>query len=341
MVVHAADADRVSVLRHGLRHRAGAADVHGLHRRLRNQPIDMRCLDTMARYLFYTFVIDFSLEMLDLIHRIYEAGESFQTPRLHGSYAAVSLADRAADRDSARLVPLALAGGDAGVPPCASRGGRLLYAVSGALTLIGIFAMRWNVVIGGQLFSKSFLGYTTYKMGFATREGLLPAIFLMILPFFILWGLDQVSAAMDNRGVRTAGGPPWRSIVMSWPPGSETEPGNFRSSAACGRARSSATVEPSPPQWNRSPQCRDAPARLMRSRMNPVEVDNFAPLFGWAFLGIAGAYLLPGITESGTIPGLLGAALGVVYAGWWLYLASRRAWERPLFSTVHGLTAAL
>ena len=24
--------------------------------------------------------------------------------------------------------------------------------------------MRWNVVIGGQLFSKSFLGYTTYKM---------------------------------------------------------------------------------------------------------------------------------------------------------------------------------
>ena len=36
--------------------------------------------------------------------------------------------------------------------------------------------MRWNVVIGGQLFSKSFLGYTTYKMEFATREGLLPAI---------------------------------------------------------------------------------------------------------------------------------------------------------------------
>ena len=54
------------------------------------------------------------------------------------------------------------------------------------LTLIGIFAMRWNVVIGGQLFSKSFLGYTTYKMGFATREGLLPAILLMLLPFGIL-----------------------------------------------------------------------------------------------------------------------------------------------------------
>jgi len=46
--------------------------------------------------------------------------------------------------------------------------------------------MRWNVVIGGQLFSKSFLGYTSYKMAFATREGLLAAIGLMLLPFAIL-----------------------------------------------------------------------------------------------------------------------------------------------------------
>ena len=43
--------------------------------------------------------------------------------------------------------------------------------------------MRWNVVIGGQLFSKSFLGYTTYKMEFATREGLFTAILLLALPF--------------------------------------------------------------------------------------------------------------------------------------------------------------
>jgi predicted membrane protein len=63
------------------------------------------------------------------------------------------------------------------------------YITAGTLTLVGIFAMRWNVVIGGQLFSKSFLGYTTYKMQFAAREGLLPAILLMILPFVILGGL--------------------------------------------------------------------------------------------------------------------------------------------------------
>ncbi|MCE5310705.1 MAG: hypothetical protein LLG20_23950, partial [Acidobacteriales bacterium] len=56
----------------------------------------------------------------------------------------------------------------------------------------GIFAMRWNVVIGGQLFSKSFLGYTTYKMEFATREGLFAAVLLMLLPFAILWVLVKL-----------------------------------------------------------------------------------------------------------------------------------------------------
>ena len=32
---------------------------------LRDVPTDMRCLDTIARYLLYSFIIDFSLEMLD------------------------------------------------------------------------------------------------------------------------------------------------------------------------------------------------------------------------------------------------------------------------------------
>src|SRR6476620_975514 len=46
--------------------------------RIRKTPVDMRCLDTVAQYLFYTFIVDFSLEMLDLIQRIYVADESFR-----------------------------------------------------------------------------------------------------------------------------------------------------------------------------------------------------------------------------------------------------------------------
>ena len=47
--------------------------------KLKKRPIDMRCVDTIAKYLFYTFVIDFTLEMLDLIHRTYESDESFRS----------------------------------------------------------------------------------------------------------------------------------------------------------------------------------------------------------------------------------------------------------------------
>lgn len=69
--------------------------------------------------------------------------------------------------------------------------------------------------------------------------------------------------------------------------------------------------------------------------------DSLVPLFGWGLLGVAGAYLLRALTEAGYVPGALGAGLGIVYAAWWLFLAAHRAAERPMFSIIHGLTAAL
>ena len=167
---------------------------------VRRTAIDMRCLDTVARYLFYAFVIDFSLEMLDLVHRIYEADESFKSldfmvkTRLFGSQILVQII-------LGTLLPLGLLA-LAQVVSLSDRARKGLYAVAGVLTLVGIFAMRWNVVIGGQLFSKSFLGYTVYKMDFATREGLLPAILLMVLPFVILAVLIRLLPPWPESGAR-------------------------------------------------------------------------------------------------------------------------------------------
>jgi Ni/Fe-hydrogenase subunit HybB-like protein len=151
--------------------------------KLRKTPIDMRCLDTIARYLFYTFVIDFTLEMLDLIHRTYEADESFRSldfmvhTRLWGSQVILQIL-------IGTLVPLSLLASTQ-LFRIREAVRRVMYVTSCACILVGIFAMRWNVVIGGQLFSKSFLGYTSYKLDFVTREGLLPAVALLLLPFAI------------------------------------------------------------------------------------------------------------------------------------------------------------
>jgi Ni/Fe-hydrogenase subunit HybB-like protein len=173
--------------------------------RLRGLAIDMRCVDTIARYLFYAFIIDFSLEMLDLVHRVYEADESFRTldfmvhTRLYLPHIVVQIV-------LGTLAPIALLALTQLVS-LTERARRGVYAVAGVLTLVGIFAMRWNVVIGGQLFSKSFLGYTTYKLEFATREGLLPAILLMLLPLAILWALVRLLPPWpdEDRGVVATG----------------------------------------------------------------------------------------------------------------------------------------
>ena len=164
---------------------------------LRHEPIDMRCVDTIAKYLFYVFLIDFSLEMLDLVHRIYEADESFRSldfmvhTKLYFSHIVLQIL-------IGTVLPLVLLASTQ-VLKLAPLVRKQLYVASGCLSLIGIFAMRWNVVIGGQLFSKSFLGYTTYKMGFVTREGLLTAIILTILPFFFLWALVKLLPPWPER----------------------------------------------------------------------------------------------------------------------------------------------
>jgi Ni/Fe-hydrogenase subunit HybB-like protein len=152
--------------------------------------VESACLDTVARYLFYAFVIDFSLEMLDLVHRIYEADESFKTldfmvrTRLYTSQIVLQIV-------VGTLLPLVVLAFTQ-VVRLRWEVRQRLYALAGVLTMVGIFAMRWNVVIGGQLFSKSFLGYTTYKLHFATREGLLPAVLLLLLPLVILFVLVKL-----------------------------------------------------------------------------------------------------------------------------------------------------
>jgi hypothetical protein len=84
---------------------------------------------------------------------------------------------------------------------------KLVYFVSAILIQIGIFATRWNVVIGGQMFSKSFRGLTTYKMEVTGLEGLLTALVLLVLPLVILAVLLKVFPAWETPGKQVAATP--------------------------------------------------------------------------------------------------------------------------------------
>ncbi len=163
----------------------------------RGRQVDMVCTDKLASFLFYAIVVDFSLEMLDFIHRLYEAEESIAIlSQLVESRLFISLIVLQILLGTiVPIVTLLL------VSPALRKGGflsispemrRILYLGTAVLIQIGIFSIRWNVVIGGQLFSKSFRGLTVYKLDLFGLEGLAMSMFLLILPLAILWTLVKL-----------------------------------------------------------------------------------------------------------------------------------------------------
>jgi Ni/Fe-hydrogenase subunit HybB-like protein len=164
----------------------------------RGQAIDMRCLDKMASFLFYAVIVDFSLEFLDFIHRLYESEESIKIlSELVINKLVISLL--VMQILLGMLTPLGIMV-SIKLLSLNDELRRLLYFVSVLLIQLGIFSTRWNVVIGGQMFSKSLMGLTTYKMEIMGLEGLLTALALLLLPFLVLAVLIKILPPWDTAG---------------------------------------------------------------------------------------------------------------------------------------------
>src|SRR5450759_605737 len=153
---------------------------------IRRKTVDMRCLDTMAMFLFYALVVDAVVEGLDVLHRGFAAEEGFavlQTMIREKLFYTLNIGQVGIGT----LVPLLMLGSlqllRRRVPELVRR--RMIFG-SGAMILLGVLAMRWNVVMGGQFFSKSLRGVMGYKLEFAGVEGWLMGVVLLSLPFIIL-----------------------------------------------------------------------------------------------------------------------------------------------------------
>lgn len=154
---------------------------------LKGEKPSIPCLDTMAKYLLYSIIIDFSLEMLDLVQRIYEAEEFFDMfqilikGKLFISLFIFQILIGA-------ILPILFLG-YIRIFGASDSAKKFTYFLVSIMVLIGIFATRWNVVIGGQLFSKSLRGLTIYKLGLIGKEGIYVTIGLLFLPFLLLFFL--------------------------------------------------------------------------------------------------------------------------------------------------------
>jgi Ni/Fe-hydrogenase subunit HybB-like protein len=164
---------------------------------VRRAEIDMVCIDKLASFLLYALILDLSLELLDFIHRLYEAEESIKilsqmiSSRLFLSLVVLQiLLGTVLPMISLALVNPAVRPRAAARVPAELR--RLVYFTAAVLIQIGIFSTRWNVVIGGQLFSKSLRGLTVYKVQLLGVEGFFTSAGLLILPFVLLYLLVRL-----------------------------------------------------------------------------------------------------------------------------------------------------
>ncbi len=161
---------------------------------IRRKEIDMACADKLASFLLYALIVDFSLEMLDFIHRLYEAEESIHilSVMISGRLFLSLIVLQVLLGTVVPLVLLALLSPafrthNRAVLRAPSELRRLVYFCAAGLIQMGIFSTRWNVVIGGQLFSKSLRGLTVYKMELLGVEGFFMSALLLVLPFVVLY----------------------------------------------------------------------------------------------------------------------------------------------------------
>jgi Ni/Fe-hydrogenase subunit HybB-like protein len=161
--------------------------------KLRGRAPDQSCVSALARWLWFFLILTITLELLEIVVMAYEKSESWLiisellTTRLNLSYVTVQMI-------VGGLIPLILLA----VVVLMNRflHPRLrntLSTVAALLCLLQVFAMRWNIVVGGQLLSKSLRGLRSpYEPEVLGREGVLMAIALFVAPFVILWIFDRV-----------------------------------------------------------------------------------------------------------------------------------------------------
>jgi predicted membrane protein len=148
---------------------------------VQRKPINHAALRSLAGWLAGFLAVNVTIEALEVVTMMYMREESWETvrslitERLATSYLVIQLLLGSA-------VPL-LVLGVVTFFRLRQRTATFLASAASMLTLVGVFAMRWNVVIGGQILSKSLRGFLSYTPEITGPEGVLAALLIMALPF--------------------------------------------------------------------------------------------------------------------------------------------------------------
>lgn len=150
-----------------------------------------------TKYLVGFMVAAISLELLDLIFRGYTAVKSWDILR-EVIYGMDFFKIFVLQYGIGNLLPFIMLL----IPGLTIR--RVIVAL--LLVLLGVFMMRWNVVIGGQSFSLTFQGFMHYVLPVIPtsletyKEGLFGLITILAFPFVMLWGINFFLPVIAKEG---------------------------------------------------------------------------------------------------------------------------------------------
>jgi len=161
--------------------------------KLKGLVIDRACIDTMCGWLWMFLMITASLELLELVTLSYEKAEEWEIigQLLFGPLAFSFLGLQMIVGVLIPFILLMII-----VLMKENMGDKVANTLSftaAIFLLIQVFSMRWNVVIGGQMISKSLAGLReTYQPELFGKEGILMAIGIMIVPFIIIFVAERL-----------------------------------------------------------------------------------------------------------------------------------------------------
>jgi len=157
---------------------------------------ELDVINKTSRYLLGFLIAAITLELLDLIFRGYTAMKSWDILR-SVMYGKDFIHIFVMQYGIGNLLPFIMLL----VPGLSIR--RVFFAL--IFVLVGVFMMRWNVVIGGQAFSLSFAGYMHYHMPIIPhnmetyKEGLFGALTVFATPFALFWVINKVTPSLEYK----------------------------------------------------------------------------------------------------------------------------------------------
>lgn len=169
---------------------SGIAGIIVLYLILKMGKVDMPCLNSCIKFLWGFFILDVVFEMLEIgmhayqsTHHWHALHELFWGP-LYQSYWVYQVFVFSVIPFILLTLLSLIRFPDIIV--------KLFGFIASFMILLQVLFMRWNVVIGGQLMSKSEQGAVFFHPEWIEKEGIVPGIIIMVLPFVILFVLSRV-----------------------------------------------------------------------------------------------------------------------------------------------------